>query len=741
MSQLTYRWYKNDTLIKGADSTTYTVDSVTEYTRYHLQVFDQYGNYAYVYFYVYVENNLRAYTEDQYGGSTSEAYLEVVPNTSLDLSVTVSADDMSQLTYKWYKDNRLIKGADSTTYTTDPVTERSNYIFEVSDQYGNYREVRFSVQATNHLKAYPAGEDEEYTSKDLYVAPGDSVTLEVLVSADDMSQLTYEWRDSDDNPVGGAGTTSYTTEPVTKSQYYYFYVTDQYGNSRGVSFYIYVENHLTASPKSGSNIDAAPGSSVTLEDLVYADDMSQLTYEWYKLNDNYDWSHYVLIEGADLTSYTIDSVTETGEYQFHVKDQYGNERTVYFYVYATNRLTARAISGHMSVAPGASVTLEAAVSANDMSQLTYEWFDSNDDLIEGADSTTYIIDSLTKSGTYQFRVSDQYGNTDSVYFNIYVENHLTAEVEDVGDGSKTYSVLHVTPGEKVSLNVLVSADDMSQLTYEWRDSDDNLIEGADSASYIIDSLTKNEEYHFRVSDQYDNQAYVDFVLYAENHLTAYPEGNESDDTSKRVSVIPGSPAELKVVVSADDMSQLTYEWYKFEYGDLYDYVLIEDANSTSYMVNSVTESEMYKFEVSDQYGNYKTIYFDVDPGNGLTAYAEGTENESSTNISVVPGTSVNLKVIASAIDMTDIAYSWYVDGEIIDGEVSDSYTVNSVTTKHTYRCIVTDRYDNYRNVYFYVSANNLIVYPEGADEDTTTKYVFVAPGSPAVLKLLYPQTT
>ena len=89
---------------------------------YSFRVSDQYDNSAYVFFYVYVENNLEAYTEDESGDSVTSASIDTLPNTSVDLTVTVEADDTSQLYYEWYKNDELIEGAESEEYTTDPVT-------------------------------------------------------------------------------------------------------------------------------------------------------------------------------------------------------------------------------------------------------------------------------------------------------------------------------------------------------------------------------------------------------------------------------------------------------------------------------------------------------------------------------------------------------------------------------------------------------------------------------------------
>ena len=302
---------------EGADSTTYTIDSVTKEASYSCRVSDQYGNTAYAYFYVYVQNNLNAYTESEEGYSTTENSIYVTYNETADLNVTVSADDMSQLTYQWYgPDSNPIEGCNSTTCTTDPVTKSATYRFQVNDQYGNYANVYFYAYVQNHLNAYT---EDEYgnasTSTTIHVSANTSVDLNVNVSADDMSQLTYKWYNNG-TEIQDADSTTYSTNPVTKNDNYYFEVCDQYGNRKTVSFNIVVQNNLDAYTidENGSetryrDLYVPYNESAELNVTVSADDMSQLTYQWH----GYDQDPKV---GNSPTTCTADPVTKNTTYYF-----------------------------------------------------------------------------------------------------------------------------------------------------------------------------------------------------------------------------------------------------------------------------------------------------------------------------------------------------------------------------------------------------------------------------------------
>ena len=67
---------------------------------YYFRVSDRYGNQRSVTFNVRVDNHLTAYTEDEYGDHLGAATFHVAPNDTIELNVTVSADDMPPMIWK-----------------------------------------------------------------------------------------------------------------------------------------------------------------------------------------------------------------------------------------------------------------------------------------------------------------------------------------------------------------------------------------------------------------------------------------------------------------------------------------------------------------------------------------------------------------------------------------------------------------------------------------------------------------
>ena len=748
MEGLTYEWTDNaGNPVEGAGTTSCTVGPVTYNNYYYFKVSDRYGNQRSVTFDVRVDNHLTAYTEDEYGNHLEGAVFEVAPNETIELDVTVSADDMEGITYEWVDSyGNPVEGAGTTSCIVGPISQKDWYSFCVSDRYGNSANVSFTLLIENHLNAYAEDEYGNNTQwPTVYVAPNGTVELSAIVTADDMEGLTYEWTDNNGNPVEGAGTTSCAIGPVTKSENYEFSVSDSYGNTAYVSYDIHVENHLDAysidkygDPTRWATVYAAPNETLELNVTVSADDMEGLTYKWTDDNGN-------PVEGAGTTSCTVGPVTKNDNYTFRVSDRYGNDISVVFYIRVENHLQAyttiysedgeaeyTTIDRSMDVALNESVDLNVTVTADDMDSLTYEWRDSSGNPVEGASDTSRTVGPVTKIENYTFTVRDQYGNSASVYFNIRVQNHLEAYTTYTEDGKtqKTdYLYLGIAPNTSTEMNVTVSADDMEGLTYEWTDSSGNPVEGAGTTSCTVGPITKETYYYFRVSDPYGNSSSVYFTFYVENHLTVYPEGGEGEgDDQVTLHAAPGQPLDLKAIVSADETENLTYKWYK-------DDKPVDGDNQSTYRIDSVTSSNVYRLEVEDPYGNYRQAYFNVIAENHLHAYAEGTDNSRLKTVAVTPGEAADLKVIASADDMSDITYTWYYldDWNLsnpIAGAVSDTYHIDAVTQNKNYRCYVKDKYGSKETVVFYVNAeNHLRVYPEGESEDSDEAEIYVPYGS------------
>ena len=791
---LSYTWYhrvydeENEDYqwetMEGVTSDSYTIDSVSGQDQYEVYVYDQYGNSGSLLFYIYAQNNLQVSAEN---GDTYETTLYVSPGTPLELKPVVTADDASGLTYTWYHyayveeyegyNWEKMEGVTSDSYTTDSIAGFNGYRIEVSDQYGNSDSLRYYIYVQNNLEISAENGDTYETT--LYVAPGTPLELKPVVTADDVSSLTYAWyhyvyEEEYDGynweKMEGVTSDSCTIDSVSKNDQYKVSVSDQYGNSDSLYYHIYVQNNLKVSAENGDTYETSlyvsPGTSLELKPVVTADDTSSLTYTWYHrvYNEEYEYYSSEKMEGVTSDSYTIDSVSTKDAYEVIVSDQYGNSDSLYYYIYVQNNLDVSSEDGYksvksLSVSPGTSLELKPVVTADDTSSLTYAWYHCNyddevqesfnEEKIEGATTDSYTIDSVSINGDYKVIVSDQYGNSDFLYYCIQVQNNLKVYAEN-GDTYETY--LYVSPGASAELKPVVTADDMSSLTYTWyhyvyEEEYDGYhweeMEGVTSDSYTIDSVSGYEKYEVRVSDRYGNSNSLYYNIYVQNNLKVSAENGDTYDTSLYVS--PGASAELKPVVTADDMSSLTYTWYHYVYEEEYDgyhWEEMEGVTSDSYTIDSVSGKDQYEVYVSDQYGNRASLYYCIQVQNNLKVSAENGDTYE-TYLYVSPGASAELKPVVTADDMSSLTYTWYhyvyeeeYDGyhwEEMEGVTSDSYTIDSVSGYEKYEVRVSDRYGNSNSLYYNIYVqNNLKVSAENGDTYDTSLYV--SPGASAELK-------
>ena len=158
--------------------------------------------------------------------------------------------------------------------------------------------------------------------------PYGSITLEVKGHANYQDLMTYQWyhwtRGVDETgwvyhpgyeELAGETGPSITVEKLGEYDSYYCCVSDGYGNSEDVYFYLHVENHLALERVKGeSDNSVASGKSVSLEVRAKGDDLSKIKYQWRKRVNKPDGNgnefYFEDFRGATGTSFTSEPLTE-----------------------------------------------------------------------------------------------------------------------------------------------------------------------------------------------------------------------------------------------------------------------------------------------------------------------------------------------------------------------------------------------------------------------------------------------
>ena len=707
---ITYQWYKSFPTeydynewrpISGATSNSYTENDITRYTELYCEVRDQYDNYYSVNYQVQIDNGLRAYVEGTHS-NYSRKYVDAGQRATFTVEAYVNT---GELHYQWYEDYNKIEGATSATFETPEIGGFVRFICRVSDDYDKYKEVYFEVSVNNNLRAWDKTSGGSGVTKT--VAPGETLTLEVEVSATDTEGITYQWADRTDGwtLIEGATSASFTTPEIYEYNSYECVVTDKYGSTVSVYYYLGIENGLYAYPKGGyedSNyleVTVAPGDDAVLE-VVAGADTGDLAYQW--RDDNWE-----VIREATGASYTAKNVTKAGMYTCIVKDDYGNQKEVRFAVRIDNAFKAYAKGtkdtyAYLTKKAGETAVLEVTASAN-TGGFTYQWYKNervyidasswwyDEIVISGATGPSYTTEPLTEFEVYSCRVGDEFGNYETVRFELSVDNGLYAYAAGTRD---TYKRVDVEPGEDALLEVVAGSNDPDEVfTYNWHDEYGNYIDGATSSSYLIKGVTQTKRYYCVVTDKYKNIVRVSFYVRMNNELTAYPK-----DRNYEIAVLPNATAELEVIASVKKGS-IKYAWYK---NDSNGKTLLEGQTASKIVTEPVKKSLGYICEVSDDYGSTQTIYFTVQVDNGLYAVAK----DGVSGFTIKKGESVEMAVRAGALN-GNIKYEWLdPDNNVVDGASTATLKTGAISEDCSYRCVVTDDFGNMKTVQFYIYLEN-----------------------------------
>lgn len=316
--------------------------------------------------------------------------------------------------------------------------------------------------------------------------------------------LNYNNRYDFDN--GGEGS-NFKAERKLYKGYTYYFAVKLYLNTATGNFPVKLESNQFQISTSETDVKVNPGEGAVLEVNVSATDTSKSTYQWMDTN-------YKPIEGATGSRYDTPGIEEYTVYRCYVQDGYGNSQYVYFSISVDNNLNVTIEQSDLSVKYGETTTLSVAVTATNTEEISYAWSDKNG-IIEGALSATYTVPPVTERKYYRCTVTDRYGNTQTVFFYVRVDNAFGAQAVKESQ--------QVEPGQSVTLEVKVTGTDLSKVTYEWRDEQYNHIEGATANAFVIPIVKKNARYECIVNDGYGFSSYVSFYVSVENNLSVATE--------------------------------------------------------------------------------------------------------------------------------------------------------------------------------------------------------------------------
>ena len=422
---------------------------------------------------------------------------------------------------------------------------------------------------------------------------------------------------------------------------------------------------------SGTNFFFSTGSYDTCG-YLYDSNGTQLAYnDDGGTNNNFKISYQFEAGKQYYLGAKLYSSSATGSFTVHLESPHG-------LISATT--ADGATSSSLEVAPNGTATMTVYATYTEGDSVHYAWYDYGYNLIEGANEATYTSEPVTGPCNYSCTVSDDYGNAQTVYFNIRIDNALVIE------GSDTTKTVTVQPNESVTLTAMASCR-YGELSYTWRDGSWNTMDST-TDTFILENVNKTESYFCTVDDQYGNSAQLWFYIQIDNAFSVKDRYN-----TQYVYAPYGEGRTLNVIASCRD-GELSYQWYR-------DGSPLPDETSPNLQIQAVTSAGDYYCMVQDQYGNDAMVTFQVGVENGFYAFTVGITDR------YLPENAVTTLSVQAGCTTGELSYEWIHDqtGQVMG--TTDTITSDPVTRGNDfYRCRVSDQYGNFKEIYYTLHLDN-----------------------------------
>ena len=467
----------------------------------------------------------------------------------------------------------------------------------------------------NDLRIYPEEKVDESNSVSLAMKLNASRELKVVAKADDTEGIKYQWYkmiDDEEQIMEGETGTSLTVTKENKTRdVYVCVVADNYRNIAKAYFYITLDNELQAWSKGTDKknfdfVSVKSGETELTLEVAASVVEGDISYDW-RSNDEE-------VSLGDESMLTV-SAPFGSEYVCVVSDDYGNKMNVTFLI-----VSDIIPIGLNDTRTGELNRLEKAYFSFTPEEDGTYIFDAYDvnmeftgaiylDGVKVADEDTYWS-SVNNGPNRMEQYFDLSGGKTYIYTleinsdNKKADYELTVMQEkdnnlSVSSGEDGY--FSVKPGTKLTLQPVVTGDDVSGLRYEWT-KNDTFLQGQSGSSMEI-TVTENPEYRVTVFDKYGNNASCNFEIYIENELKAWIKGKENK-TSENVILDPETQSlTFEIEYSAIDTDGIEISWASENE---------EFADKTGPTATFTAPfSQNYYCYVTDKYGNNEDVQFKI----------------------------------------------------------------------------------------------------------------------------------
>ncbi|MCR5804089.1 MAG: DUF4214 domain-containing protein, partial [Clostridia bacterium] len=589
----------------------------------------------------------------------------------------ISSND-SPLTYAWKNGNSLVGTAKTFSSTAEQST---TYTCEVADEYNNKITITYTVTVHTLTASQSAAS--------LSIFKGDAANMSVTASST-AGTVNCKWYVSGNQTEVATGT-SYSPNP-TATTTYTCVVTDGY-NTKTFNFTVTVKTAGLINNTDNSDKVLKKGGSVTLTTDIKSDSELPISYQW----QEYKNGGFVDIKGATLSSYNVKGITSDKKYRCVAKDSRQNTEEVTFNVIVPNIIVDNS-SYTIKIGYGQEINLSASAECtNSGVDLNYKWMKGNTNLdITGSTySSTETADSI-----YYCVVSNEYGYEAKITYSIIV---YTLSAQQNSTALQIYS-----GGEALLSVVQATTNSGNGITYKWYEFGNEGTSIPNNGSSCTVRPTASKRYCCKVSDGYS-------TLILEFNVNVISSVLKDNTEQKNIIQGYGKSVTLQTDVTCNSGS-VKYQWQRLNDNGTYEN--IANATSSSY-TTKVYSSCSFRCMASDNYNNSLNIDFKVT----VPTLKKGTNN---TTITINQGGSFTLKAnVNSSID-SQLHYVWTEGSSSVNLGNGSSYTSKGEKDT-TYKCVVTDDYENSVTIEYKITVVTLTVSGNGSTfniksgESTTLK--------------------
>ncbi len=702
MPNLTYQWFAEDTtdadMIGGATQSTYTttLDTADTYT-FFVKIYQPTSGCV-----AYGSDSVTVHNDP----TVTLAISDETPDTNIcdggqiTLTATASYDpELGEPVFTWFRNGVRVENATDSVLTDSPVTvdgDVTDYRYQVIvtlAQSGCQSVISDSSTIDVHVYGNPVveiegdhnicGAGEGLDTCKLIANVNDTIT--------DADGYTYEWRlftrtiDSTDARVisGADGSElNIVLEPNDEPYLFTVIVRNENGCTTTSEVFDVTVHEPVVVTALTSETDICAGGQVTVSAHLDNYNIEGLTYQWMLGSDS--------IAGATSAAYTT-TLDTVADYTFEVlvaqpTTSCLSRATVTVTVHEDPTVSLAISDEDTVICDGGEFTLTATANYDEvLGEATYTWTRNGEELVDAHDATltespvtvdndittyTYtVIATLTASGC-------QSVVTDSSTITVTVRPNPTVVIAGdpviCGSGDNATSV-HLTA------NVNDHSDLVDGFTYEWRLFNNTLGFTTNVLDTVLEPNVNPYEFQVVVHNENGCTTGDDFNVLVKAAPVVNAEAVEAD-------YCVGGTTTLVSHIIDRNAENLTYQW-------LLEGDTIHGANEETYVTPNDLRAGTYTYTVlvyqttSDCIGSADVV---------INVHNDPAITDITVNNTVVcDGGAVVVTANANLEDVLgEATYTWYKNGERMDGYTSNTFTdyptvVDNDVTEIIYSAIVT----------------------------------------------------